>query len=86
MKFWQRFGKLVSCGRVDDSNQSLDSHIKEHFLKFKRIKAKMDGLLKVNGPGQNLTVKNHYPERPSSFQPGTIRFTHSDRPLKSFRS
>ena len=33
MKFWQRFGKLVSCGRVDDSNQSLDSHIKEHFLK-----------------------------------------------------
>ena len=43
MKFWQRFGKLVSCGRVDDSNQSLDSHIKEHFLKFKRIRVKMDG-------------------------------------------
>ena len=32
MKFWHRFGKLVSCGRVDDSNQSsLDSHVKEYF-------------------------------------------------------
>ena len=43
----------------------------------------MDGLLKVNGPGPNWTVKKRYPERPSSFRPKTIPFTRSDRPLYS---